>query len=167
MFSIGDLVVYGIHGVCKISDEEQHTVDGKNLRYLVLEPVDSVGARYLVPTHNEKALSKLRKLMTYSQLMELLHSEEVRRDSWIDDENRRKQRYRELIIGTDRVSLLQMVGSIHNHKQQIMAAGRKFHLCDENFLRDAQHLLESEFAVILDIPRSKVSEFVIQEMQKV
>ncbi len=164
MYCVGDMVVYGIHGVCTITAEEQRRVDGKTLHYLILEPLNVAGARYMVPTHNEKALSKLRKMMNRSQLLELLHSEAVRHDSWIDDENLRKQCYRKLISGNDTVELLKMVRSLHSHKQKMLAEGRKFHLCDENFLRDAQHLLELEFAAILEIPREKVSEFVLEQM---
>ena len=39
MYHIGDQVVYGIHGVCRIVDEEKSTVDRKTVTFLVLEPV--------------------------------------------------------------------------------------------------------------------------------
>jgi RNA polymerase-interacting CarD/CdnL/TRCF family regulator len=60
MFEIGNLVMYGIHGVCKIVDKELRTIDRKKMEYLVLEPVDQTGAKFYVPTHNAAALAKLR-----------------------------------------------------------------------------------------------------------
>lgn len=166
MFAVGSLVLYGIHGVCKITREEQRTVDRKQISYLVLEPLDSSGSQFLVPSHNENALSKLRPILTKQELMELLHGEAVHKDAWTDDENLRKQRYRELISGFDRAALLQMVCSLHNHKKMILDNGRKFHLCDENFLKDAERILNAEFSVVLELPRNQVIQFVLDEISK-
>ena len=49
MYQVGDRLVYGVHGVCQVAREEQRRVDGKELTYLVLEPVGQRGACYLVP----------------------------------------------------------------------------------------------------------------------
>ena len=37
MYHVGDVVVYGIHGVCHITAEEVRLVDRKRIRYFVLE----------------------------------------------------------------------------------------------------------------------------------
>ena len=97
MYQPQDKVVYGIHGVCVIVGREVRRVDRKDLEYLVLEPIEQPGACYYVPAQNPAALAKLRPLLDRDALTELLHSEEIRRDSWIRDENQRKLRYRELI----------------------------------------------------------------------
>ncbi len=166
MFHIGDHVIYGIHGVCKITDVEERTVDRKHVTYFVLEPLEQTGARYFVPIHNEIALSKLRHVMTKEALVELLHSQQVRKEAWIEDENDRKQRYRELINRSDRVELLKMIRSLHVHKEQQAAAGRKFHLCDENFLRDAERLLNAEFSLVLGIEPGQVSAYVLSALNE-
>ena len=168
MYQIGDEVLYGIHGVCKITDVEERVVDRKHLRYFVLEPRDQAGARFLMPTHNEAALAKLRPVMSREDLETLLRSDAVRQDAWIPDESQRKQRYRELITGSDRTQLLQMVRSLHKHKhkQAQAQAGRKFHLCDENFLRDAERLINAEFALILDIEPKQVQSYVLSVLNE-
>ena len=166
MYQIGDEVLYGIHGVCKITDVEERMVDRRLLRYFVLEPRDQAGARYLIPTHNEAALAKLRPVMSRQELETLLRSDAVRADAWIPDENQRKQRYRELINSGDRTQLLQMVRTLHKHKQAQAAAGRKFHLCDDNFLRDAERLIDAEFALILQIEPKQVSAYVISVLDE-
>lgn len=160
MYQKGDRVVYGIHGVCRIVGTEVRTVDRKMVEYFALEPLDQPGARFYVPTQNQAALAKLRPVLDAQSLTALLHSQEARRDSWIADEGQRKLRYRELISSGDRAALLSMVGSLHRHKQAQAAQGRKFHLCDENFLRDAEKLLNSEFSLVLGIEPGKVGEYV-------
>lgn len=164
VLQVGTRVVYGIHGVCSIIDVEVRTVDRKKVEYFVLEPIEQPGARFFVPTHNQAALSKLRPLLTTEELEVLLASEATHCDCWIPDENQRKQKYRELINSGDRATLIGMIRSLHRHRQVQLAAGRKFHLCDENFLRDAEKLLSSEFSLILGIPQAEVGAYIEKKL---
>ncbi len=159
MYQIGDQVVYGIHGVCAVAAVELRSVDRKKVEYFALEPLDQPGARFYVPTQNAAALAKLKPVLSREELEALLDSESVHADVWIADENQRKLCYRELINSGDRGKLLAMVGSLYRHKEAQAALGRKFHLCDENFLRDAQKLLNSEFSLVLGIEPGKIGEY--------
>lgn len=160
MYQVGEEFLYGIHGICRIRDLEERTVDRKKILYYVLEPKEKPGALFYVPTHNQAAVGKLRRILSREELDELLASQEVRRDVWVADESQRKQCYRELINGGDRSRLICMIGSLYRHKEAQAAAGRKFHLCDENFLRDAEKLLGSEFSAILGIPQNQVGPYI-------
>lgn len=164
MLQEGTQVVYGIHGVCTIVDVETKSVNRKKVEYFVLEPKEQPGARYYVPTHNPAALAKLRPLLSAEELETLLASESTRRISWIADENLRKQKYRELINSADRAALISMIRALYRHRQEQLEAGRKFHQCDENFLRDAQKLLCSEFSLVLGIPQSEVSGYIEKKL---
>lgn len=160
MFQRGDQVLYGIHGVCRVLDLETRRVDRKSIEYYVLEPIDQSGARFYIPTQNQVAVSKLRPMITHNELDALLRSNEAHAGTWIADENQRKQYYRELITAGDRAALIRMVHTLHRHKREQENAGRKFHLCDENFLRDAEKLLNSEFSLVLNIPQDEVAQYV-------
>ena len=166
MLQVGTQVVYGIHGVCSIIDVEVQRVDRKKVEYFVLESREHPGARYYVPTQNQVALSKLRPLLTKEELELLLSTDVAQVDAWIPDENQRKQKYRELINSGDRAALISMVRSLLQHKESQLAAGRKFHLCDENFLRDAQKLLSSEFSLILGIPQDQIGQYILNRIQE-
>ena len=160
VYQCGDQVLYGAHGVCSIAAIETRRIEKKMVEYYVLEPVDGAGSRFYVPTQNEAAVAKLRSVLSEQQVRQLLASHAVRQDAWIEDEGLRKQRYKELICSDDRAALVSMVRSLYRHREQQTAAGRKFHLCDENFLRDAQKLLGSEFAIALQISESEVGDVV-------
>ena len=164
MFEIGNLVMYGIHGVCKIVDKELRTIDRKKMEYLVLEPVNQNSSRFYVPSGNPNAMAKLRRLMTRQELETLLVSGDIRQPYWIEDENLRKQHYRDLISTGDRVALLRMLYTLYRHRESQLSSGRKFHLCDENFLRDAQRLIETEFAAVLQIPTTEVHAYVMEKL---
>lgn len=161
-FVCGDRVLYGIHGVCHISDIETRSVSGNQTAYYVLVPVALPESRYYVPVQNQAAVAKLHKLLTAEELDTILHSPTVHANAWIADEGRRKLRYRELLNGSDRGAMISMVRTLRNHRTEQLAAGRKFHQCDENFLRDAEKLLNSEISIVLNIPQSDVGEYVRQ-----
>ena len=160
MYKIGDRVVYGIHGVCVIKDEEQRKVDRKQVTYLVLEPLGQEGSQFLVPSHNEAAMAKLSPLMTKEELEALLNAPEGKEDGWICDENRRKQLYRDLIGSGNRMKLVQMVRTLYRHKKDLAAKGRRVHLCDENFLRDAERLLINEAAIVLETDQDQAKAYI-------
>lgn len=160
MFQQGGLVVYGIHGVCKVLGTEIRRVDRSSVEFYVLEPVKQSEDRYYVPSKNVAAVSKMRPLLSREQLDVLLSSPEVAKNAWIADENQRKQRYRELITSGDRAALLSMVKALYIHKEEQAALGRRLHLCDENFLRDAENLLSGEFSLVLGIAPSEVGAYI-------
>ena len=160
MYALGDYVVYGIHGVCRVSQFQEQVIDKKVRTYYVLEPCDQTGAKFMLPVDNPTVLAKLRPILNKEELDALLSSTQVHQDHWIEDENKRKQAYRELIISGDRAALLQMIYTLETHKARQVAAGRKVHLCDENFLRDATKLLEEEFSLVLGIEKQMVKEYI-------
>lgn len=159
MYQVGQRFVYGIHGVCEIVDMELKLIDRRKVSYYVLEPLEQLGTKFYIPTDNPIALAKLNPLLTQSELETLLCSCNTLDNSWINDENQRKLRYRELISSGDRRALVVMVHSLHIHKKKQMEQGRKFHLCDENFLRDAEKLLCSEFSLVLNMSKEETVEY--------
>lgn len=160
MYQLGDRIVYGVHGVCDIIDLEIRVIDRKKVEYFVLSPLDQPEARFYVPTQNKAALAKLRPLVDRDSLEEILRQKKQEAPSWIPDENLRKQKYRELINKADVGELVCMVRDLHIHRQAQIEQGRKFHLCDENFLRDAEKLLCAEFSLVLNIPQNEVKGYI-------
>lgn len=165
MYSLGDCVVYGIHGVCRVAGYEKQLVGRKRTEYLVLEPLNQNESRYYLPTANPTAMGKLKSILSAEEMRALLASDEIRQGNWISDENQRKQHYRDLISGGDRVSVLQTVCALYRYRAEQAAAGRKFHQCDDNFLRDAEKLLSSEIALVLDMTPEEARDYLRQQLK--
>ena len=164
MYQVGDQVVYGIHGVCTVVDQEERVVDKKSVTYLVLEPVGQDGSSYLIPTHNTAAMGKLHQMLSPEELESMLQSAEVHTDSWIKDENQRKQTYRDMISSGDRVKLMGLVHSLYQHKKIQTAAGKKCHICDENFLRDAEKLLVCEISIVMNLDQLEAKNYLKEKL---
>lgn len=165
MYQAGDWVVYGIHGVCRVIGTEKQLVNRKRTQYLVLEPLAQTESRFYLPVENPTAMAKLKTVLAKDELTALLASEEVRQDAWIQEENQRKQHYRELIGSGDRVSLMQMVSTLYRYRASQNAAGRKFHQSDENFLRDAEKLLASEFSLVLELSAEDARNYLREQLK--
>ena len=166
MYQIGEQVVYGVHGVCCVTDLEERVIDRKKVTYLVLEPVGQGGARYLVPTHNAAAMGKVRRILGSQELEALMASDTVRSDGWVKDENARKNLYRELIGSGDRERLLQMVHTLYHHKARQAASGRKVHMCDDNFLRDAEKLLAGEISIVMNMDPDVARNYIREKLKE-
>ena len=158
MYQVGQQIVYGIHGVCSIVDLEEKKIDKKIIRYYVLTPVDQPATRYYVPADNQAALAKLRPLATKEEMRALLMAS-LCDDLWIAEENRRKQYYRELVASVNLKAMIDMIRYLLVYRRQQLEQGRKFHQCDENFLRDAQRILSTEVAMVMQIPIEQVNAY--------
>jgi CarD family transcriptional regulator len=165
-FQRGDRVVYGVHGVCRITDIEIRKVDHKTVEYYVLAPCGQTGSCYYVPVHNQAAVAKMRTLMSKATLDAWLESDEALQDMWIPEENLRKERYRHLISRGVCTELIGMIRSLQLHRQQLLEAGRKFHMCDENFLKDAKRIISTEVSQILEITPREAEEYLCVRLEK-
>ena len=165
MCHLDDYVIYGIHGACRVLGREKQLVNKKRTEFLVLEPLVQSGSKYYVPTENPTAMAKLQAVLSQDELVQLLESDAVREDCWISDEGHRKQIYRELITSADRLRLMQMVGSLYRYRGAQEAAGRKFHLCDDNFLRDAERLLSSEISLVMNLSADEARDFLRKHLK--
>lgn len=166
MYQVGDKALYGMHGICVVADFEKRTVDRKVVEYLVLEPIGQPGSRYLVPLYNETAMKKVHRLLTKEAMEELLSSDQIRSGFWIQEEGQRKQYYRELISSGDRYRLLQMISSLYRYREAQITSGKKFHMCDETFLRDAEKLLSSELAVTMEMSISDAKQYLRKKLKE-
>ena len=83
--------------------------------------------------------------------------------SLILPESRRKLYYKELITRGDRKEILQTIHSLYRYKAAQMEAGKKFHLCDDNFLRDAEKLMSSEIALVLEMTMEQARDYLRTE----
>ena len=159
MYQVSQLVVYGIHGVCRIVQMEERRVDRHYVSYYVLEPLSQPGTRYLIPSQNAAALAKIRPLLERECLIEMLRKKPNEQD-WIPDENRRKQYYRQIITSGDAGALIRMLHCLENYKQAQAQIGRRLHMCDENFLRDAQKVLGGEISTVLEISEREIPAYI-------
>lgn len=160
MYSCSQSVVYGSHGVCTIVDIEDKLIDHKTVQYYALEPLTQPGARYYIPVHNELAVSKMRLPLSAGKLREMLANANCDSSCWIDSDNARKNRYKELLMNCEPENMLITVRLLRQHRDAQLAIGRKFHVSDANFLKSAETLLTGEIAFVLGIDKTEAFKLI-------
>lgn len=165
MYQVGEYVLYGVHGVCRVLGTEKQLINRKRTEYLILEPLSKGESKFYLPTQNPTVMGKLQRILSRQEIDDLLTSDEIRRDGWVPEENLRKQRYRELIAGGNRVAVAQMLTALYRHKEEQAAVGKKFHQCDDNFLRDAEKQLCSEISLVMQMDEFQARQYLRERLQ--
>ena len=166
MFQINDVVVYGAQGVCKIVGMQEQKIDGTNKTYFVLKPADDRGATFYVPTWNEKALAKMRKVMTKQDVDALIDSMPKKKPVWIANENERKETYKRILAGGNQAQIISMIQAIYLHKKEREAEGKRLHMSDEHFMKDAEQLLYNEWQYVLNVDKAGLMAYIFERIER-
>ena len=165
MFKINDVVVYGSQGVCEIVGINEERVDGAIRNYFVLKPKNDKGSTFYVPTWNEKALGKMRKVMTKEDVDALIDSMPRRNPTWIENENERKDAYRKILASGDQAAIISMVQALFLHKKQREAEGKRLHMSDEYFMKDAEQILYNEWQYVLNVDKDGLMAYILDRIE--
>ena len=151
MFQINDVILYGTQGVCEITGIEEKIISGAKKKYYVLKPVKDQGSTIYAPTENEQVLKKMRRLLTEGEINDLIDSMPEEKMIWIPNVNERKESYKQILAGGNHLELIQMIKAIYAHKQEREAEGKRLHMSDEHFFKDAEQILYNEFQYVLKL----------------
>lgn len=167
MFQVNDVIVYGAQGVCRIIGTEEKTISGKKKRYYVLQSVNDSGSTIFAPMDNEVVLKKMRRLLSKDEIHTLIDSMPRENPLWVENENERRDLYKGILSRGNHLELIQMVKAIHAHKQQREAQGKRLHMSDERFFKDAEQLLYNEFQYVLGLhDKTELMQYIFQRIQQ-
>lgn len=165
MYNVGDTVIYGSEGVCRISDTTERKFKNRVLRYYVLQPIYKENSEIYVPADNADLVRKMKKVLSKEEIRSLIDSMSQEKCLWIENDDERKEAYREVLKKGDRQELIQLIKAVHNHKDKLKLKGKKLHLADERFYKSAQHMLYDEFAYVLEISPNQVLPYIVGEIE--
>ena len=156
-FSIGDYVMYGSSGVCRISGLEKHNFDGQHeTDYISLVPVSSASSKYYIPKKNSD--SKIRSLISKEQINQLIDEIPDTAATWFSDSHERKNAFTSIIKSDDYKQIISMIKALHMHKD--LNKRKKLNSSDENFMRKAESLMYQEFSIVLGISQDDVTDYI-------
>lgn len=164
-FEIGDTVLYGIDGVCKITDIVRKNFKGRMINYYVLHPVFNDRSVLYVPKDNKESVARMRHALTSRQIKLIFKKTPNRQCKWIENENERKAYFKEILYGGDSKELVKLVKTLYLHQKKQQSLGKKMHMSDEKFFKDAERLLYEECAVAFKITPAEVFPY-LQQMLK-
>lgn len=160
MYSIGDLFVYGSSGACRITDIKVENFGKNETTYYILSPVFDQKETIYVPVDNEALVSKMKKILTPDEAIELIKSIPQSKSVWIENVNQRREAYRKIIKQANREELLSLIKTLHERRAELKQSGKNLSVYDERFFRHAQSIIHSEIALVLQIPREEISSYI-------
>lgn len=164
-FQVNDTVLYCSHSVCKIEEISEQEFNGKKLQYYVLKPVYDKNSTIFVPVHNPVLTAKMRPILSAEKIYALIQSMPNEPLIWVEDENLRKERYKAIIANGNCEELVALIRTIYLHQQAQKEKGKKLHVSDEHFLKDAEKMLHDEFAYVLKIKPDQVLPFIMKQIK--
>lgn len=167
MFKVNDVIIYGTQGICRIAGTEEKTISGAKKNYFVLKPVKDDGSTIYAPMDNERVLQKMRRLLTREEICGLIDSMPDENAVWIHNDNERKELYRKILSGGDHVELIKMIKAIYTHKKEREADGKRLHMVDEHFFKDAEQILYNEFQYVLQMKnKEELMTFIFSRIEQ-
>ena len=166
MFSVGDSFIYKGHGICKLTEIREMNVDNEIRSYYVLKPVFGNSFTLFVPVGDENLEAKMRRLLSADEIHSFIADMPEEDSAWIEDENERREFYKNIISSGDRASLVRMIKALFRRRQELNSAGKKLRISDEQFMKDAEKMLYDEFAYVLGIKREDVLPFIMARLEE-
>ena len=161
---VGDTVLYVGNGICTVENEMYKDFGSGNAKYYMLRSISNESNTFFIPADNEKAISKIRKAISKEEAEKIIDSMPHCETNWIENEEQRKELYREILNSGDCRRIVKMVREIYFHKEKIKDSKKRLHITDENALKSAESLLHDELAYALGIEKEQVTQYITERI---
>lgn len=163
MFKVGDTVLYGSDGVCKISEITQKVFGDTSIEYYVLTPLYDNKSTFFVPTKNEKLKGKMHYVLSADEIKSVIDNCD---DSfeWIDNDAKRSEEFKEIISCGELNKIARLTKCITRHKDEIIQKGKKLHKSDEIIYKEAIKILYEEFAMVINVTKDDIADVLCKKI---
>ena len=166
-YQAGMHIRYGGTGICLIDRIEEVSYPGAAAVRLcyVLKPLRNAGTEVSVPVDNKTLCAKMQPLRSKEEIDRMLadaaQDEEMQ---WNIDRKQRSVEFRKILAGGDAPSLMRMIRCILRQRAQLEATGKHLSQMDESACKDAEHMLDEEFAFSLGMTTAEASKYICDKL---
>lgn len=166
MFEVGEYIVYGVKGVCRVEDITHIDISGadKNRLYYVLTPIGESTGKIYAPTDNQKVM--MRRIISKEEADRLIDELPQIELLWVPDDKQREAKYKEALNTCDYRAWVSIVKTLYLRKQERVAQGKKITALDERYMRTAENELYSELSLTLGIPKSEMENYIRDRLEQ-
>lgn len=164
MFEKGDIVLFGINGICEITDVRTLDISGvdKNKLYYILHSRDNNCTIYISVDGD---LSKMRKLISKENALKLIENIRQIDPLILKDDKKPDLEYKEVLNKYDCSELIKLIKCIYLRKKKRLEEGKKAMAVDEKYMNIAEDVLYQELGTVLNIPKDEVLDFILNKVQ--
>ena len=166
MYQIGDLIVYGGEGVCRVEEIGVPPIRGvnKERQYYTLSPLYRSG-KVFAPVDSNVFM---RPVISHDEAVALISGIPNLEASVYENSNLRflNEYYQSNLQNYTCEGLLQLIHNTRAKREVMRSRGKKLGLVDERYMKRAVDMLHGELAVALGIERSAVSQYISDTLEK-
>jgi CarD family transcriptional regulator len=166
-YQINDTVFYGTNGVCRISAIEQLSFSDDPDDYYILRPVYNAASTIYVPLGNPTLCGRMRPLITEDRLTELFRRMTDEVPDWIEDNNRRRAVYSEILQTAEPEEVLAVLRTLRSRSETLRMKKKRLHISDEKLFHDAERMLHEEIAYVAGIRMDEVNSYIAREVGRI
>ena len=161
MFQIGELVVYGSTGVCRVEEIAGLDQPGRDRekRYYLLKPLWQDGVIY-APVDSAKV--PMRPVMGRAEAEALIdRMPDIPAASCRGNTAQAlAQQYQSAVRDGGHQALIQMMKAIHHKRGVAESKNRRLGMIDERYMKQAERMLYGELATALEIGYDDVEDYI-------
>ena len=166
MFQIGELVVYGSTGVCRVEGIAGLDQPGRDRgkRYYLLKPLWQDGVIY-APVDSGKV--PMRPVMGREEAEALIdRMPEIPAAPWRGGTPQAlTQQYQSAVRDGGHQALIGMMKAIHHKRGVAEAKNRRLGMIDERYMKQAERMLYGELATALEIDYDEVEDYIAARLE--
>ena len=166
MLNVGDCVIYGSHGLCKVRDilVPAFLEKGNEKQYYMMVSAVDAGSTLYVPV--DGAEDKVREVMSADDAEGLIDDIYEVEELDLPDGKKAEPTISEIVKRNIADEMMSLVKSLHKIKATREAEGKKFAALDEKYLNIAEKLLYTEMAFALKTEKDDIKRRVIGELSQ-
>lgn len=163
MFNVGDYVIYGSKGVCRVEKIGKSPTGSDNRLYYTLAPEYIKGSTVFTPVDNTKVV--LRGLISKEEAEKLVGDIPSIESLWVESDKERENEFKNILARCIPREIIKMIKNIYQRKIERLAEGKKVTVSDERYFKMAEDSLYGELAISLGMDREKVKEFISERLE--
>lgn len=160
MYKIGEFIVYGNEGVCKVEDISKlnSPITNKMTNYYELKPLHRNGSVF-VPVDTSVFM---RLAVNTEEIKKIIIEIPEIRDIRYDIKNMRELQthYKTLLSSHEFIDTFKAMISLNNKNDDLAKTNKKLGQVEAKFLRIAKDLIEDEFSVALGISKKDAETYI-------
>jgi CarD family transcriptional regulator len=163
MFKVNDYVVYGLTGVCRITDiGEDDYIGSDETQYYILSPVYNNNMTIKIPVNRPNTL--MRAILTKDEILSLIATMPEKETIWINDSRERSQHFKAALKTRKSEEWVKLIRTLYLEKEARSAVGKTLMKIDEDIMNTAEKQLNEEFAIALNISPDEVVPYILEHI---
>ena len=157
MFHVGDYIVYGSNGICRVEEITHPDIAGidEDKLYYVLVPEKTRDSRFC-PTDNSRVV--LRSVITADEAAALMEEVKEIEPLQVESERMRDDSYKKAMKSCDLRQCVKVIKALLIRKEERESHGKKVTVTDERYMKLAEEGLYSELSLVMGKDREEIKE---------